>query len=385
MNKKMGYVSGKLEKFRNSGKGDAEDLAAAEKDLLRGQCNCAYWHGVFGGLYLFHLRRALYHHAIRSEARMDKVIHGKNPFCSADVVDFDADGLDEIVLENRKISLYLDPAEGGTIKEFDSKEICQNMLNSLARRKEAYHKDIIKKIEQPAEEDGGVKTIHDGIQTVDKGMKDHLTYDWYDRYSLIDHFIGEDVSQKAFARCEYDERGDFVKGVYEMENELSPEKIKVALSRLGLVGGSPVMVEKEIIFPRKDARFLVNYVIENKGDKKINFIFGPEFNLTMPDADSERYSLVTNGSKKGSKLGETVSSDGIDLVEVVDEDKRLSFSMKLSEKVRFWHFPVRTVSQSEKSYELNYQSSVLFPHFKCELDAGQKRSIELEVRLLVKR
>jgi len=28
--------------------------------LWRAQCNCPYWHGVFGGLYLPHLRAAVY-------------------------------------------------------------------------------------------------------------------------------------------------------------------------------------------------------------------------------------------------------------------------------------------------------------------------------------
>jgi len=381
MNKKMIYVSDKLEKFRRSGKADAAELAEAEKDLLRGQCNCAYWHGVFGGLYLFHLRRSLYHHAIKSEARMDEALYGKKPFCSAQVVDFDADGLSEIVLENRKVSLYLDPGEGGILKELDSKEVCQNLINSLARRKEAYHKVIIEKIEHPAEEGEEVKTIHDGIQVADEGVKDHLTYDWYDRYSLIDHFIGEDVYPEAFARCEYNEIGDFVKGVYDLDHAVSADGIQVTMKRTGLVDGASVSVSKEITLSRKDAGFSVKYLIENKEDRAINFTFGPEFNLTMPDADSDRYSLVTDGAKKGSKLGETAEADGIKLIEVLDSEKKLSFSMKLSEKARFWHFPVKTVSQSEKAYELNYQSSVLFPHFRCELGAGEKKSIDLEIGL----
>jgi hypothetical protein len=32
----------------------------AETHLYRGQCNWPYWHGVFGGMYLPHLRSALY-------------------------------------------------------------------------------------------------------------------------------------------------------------------------------------------------------------------------------------------------------------------------------------------------------------------------------------
>ena len=36
--------------------------------LFRGQCNCAYWHGVFGGVYLFHIRAANYANLLDAEA-----------------------------------------------------------------------------------------------------------------------------------------------------------------------------------------------------------------------------------------------------------------------------------------------------------------------------
>ena len=35
-------------------------LDEATRHLWMGQCNCAYWHGVFGGLYLGHLRDSLW-------------------------------------------------------------------------------------------------------------------------------------------------------------------------------------------------------------------------------------------------------------------------------------------------------------------------------------
>ena len=35
--------------------------------LYRSQCNDAYWHGVFGGLYLNHLREAAYSNLLRAE------------------------------------------------------------------------------------------------------------------------------------------------------------------------------------------------------------------------------------------------------------------------------------------------------------------------------
>jgi alpha-amylase len=39
----------------------------ARRELYRGQCNCSYWHGVFGGLYLGHLRFAVYKHLLAAE------------------------------------------------------------------------------------------------------------------------------------------------------------------------------------------------------------------------------------------------------------------------------------------------------------------------------
>ena len=42
--------------------------------LWAGQCNCAYWHGVFGGLYLPHLRQALYRELLSAEMQADKIL-----------------------------------------------------------------------------------------------------------------------------------------------------------------------------------------------------------------------------------------------------------------------------------------------------------------------
>src|SRR5262249_13580505 len=39
----------------------------ARTELYRAQCNCAWWHGAFGGLYLPHLRNAVYQHLIAAE------------------------------------------------------------------------------------------------------------------------------------------------------------------------------------------------------------------------------------------------------------------------------------------------------------------------------
>ncbi len=47
-------------------------LEQARQELYRGQCNCSYWHGAFGGIYLPHLRNAVYQHLIAADNLLDE-------------------------------------------------------------------------------------------------------------------------------------------------------------------------------------------------------------------------------------------------------------------------------------------------------------------------
>lgn len=381
MNKKMMYVSGKLEHasrvLKNKSKEMSEKLIEAEKELLRGQCNCAYWHGVFGGLYSFHLRNAIYKHLIRSEKLIDNIRYGNEQFCEVKIFDFDADGKDEPVLENRNVSLYFDPGEGGVLKEFDSKGALCNFINTLSRRKEAYHEKILKKIEKnetPACVE--VKTIHDDIRSVDADLKKYLHYDWYSRASLIDHFLENDTDIDRFSRSDYNEAGDFVKEKYAFDVKKTQDKIVLDMEREGCVSGARIALFKKIVLCKEDSGFIAKYSIVNREAREVKLIFGPEFNIVMPEADSERYTLFFSNT---AKLGDVVQSQGIDNVEIRDAREELSLRIRLSEKCRFWHFPIKTVSQSEKAYELNYQGSVLFPHIEFTLGAGEAKAFEIKV------
>ena len=64
---RMLEVSRSLE-FARRGSGDKSLLPQAEDHLYRAQCNCPYWHGAFGGIYLPHLRNATYRELIAAES-----------------------------------------------------------------------------------------------------------------------------------------------------------------------------------------------------------------------------------------------------------------------------------------------------------------------------
>ena len=84
-------------------------LESARLELYRGQCNCPYWHGAFGGVYLPHLRNGIFRHLIEADRLLDRV--APNPEAGA-FGDFNLDGEPEFRLESDELSAFFSPAAG---------------------------------------------------------------------------------------------------------------------------------------------------------------------------------------------------------------------------------------------------------------------------------
>ena len=86
----------------------AGDPPEARRAIGRAQCNDAYWHGVFGGLYLPHLREAIWRNLSEAEGRLR---HGEA--LEWEVFDFDGDGHEEVWLHSDQFSAVVSPWRGG--------------------------------------------------------------------------------------------------------------------------------------------------------------------------------------------------------------------------------------------------------------------------------
>jgi len=102
--------------------------------LYASQCNCPYWHGVFGGIYLPHIRHANYAHLIEAETIADEITHGKKPWIDYELCDYDKDSHDELLVSGSAMNLYFDLARGGAITEWDWRAKKFNLVNSAPRR-----------------------------------------------------------------------------------------------------------------------------------------------------------------------------------------------------------------------------------------------------------
>ena len=84
-------------------------LRHARTELYRGQCNCPYWHGAFGGIYLPHLRNAIYQHLIAAENLLLEAAGRHEPWVEAESQDFNFDGRPDVKLANDRLSLLMSP------------------------------------------------------------------------------------------------------------------------------------------------------------------------------------------------------------------------------------------------------------------------------------
>jgi hypothetical protein len=126
MHKKMQHLSALCRRRGNPAK--------ARRAIGRAQCNDAYWHGVFGGLYLPHLRDAVWRNLAEAEGELRK---GKA--LGYEIVDFDGDGHDEVWVHSRAFSAVLSPRRGAALEELTAFQRGLNYANTLTRRREAYH------------------------------------------------------------------------------------------------------------------------------------------------------------------------------------------------------------------------------------------------------
>ncbi len=133
MHKKMLWVRRKLVENHASGK--------AWREYFWSQCNDAFWHGLFGGIYIPLLRQAVYEHLIRAERILEEEA---GVMSDGEILvwqqDFDYDGWPEILLESKTMNAYIKPRDGGTLFELDYKEPGRehNLLNTMTRVMEPY-------------------------------------------------------------------------------------------------------------------------------------------------------------------------------------------------------------------------------------------------------
>lgn len=391
MHKKMVYVSRKL--------GAAEatlpparkgELAAARKELYRAQCNCAYWHGLFGGVYLNYLRHAVYGHLIGADVAADEVL-GRLDGARAERADVDADLRDEVVLSSRELWVGVKPDAGGAFFGLDVRGKRFNLANVMGRRREGYHaklREASARAASGATGGDGPKSIHDLAEVKEAGLEELLHYDRHPRLGFIDHLYGPEVTLDDFARGDADDRADLATGVYEIAGLRDGAEAAVELTRRGLVRDAdgrtwPLVVDKQLVLAGNKLTCRWRLRLE-RAEASIQLQFAPELSLTLlTGSDPSRRFVVDGRSPTGD--AQLLGSRGVfphaTKVELLDEWSRIRVGLEPGTPADFWRFPLETASQSEGGFERTYQGTVIAPVWPVELVPGQviERTLALTV------
>lgn len=405
MHKKMLHVSNKINSVGINYTREANNEAI--KNLYQGQCNCAYWHGLFGGFYLPHLRGSIYKNLLKAEACISQREDQKYRDAKITIEDIDCDNNEEVIIENDTLNCYVKPDQGGSLFELDLVRSNFNLLNTLKRRKESYHKKLFELKDNIGTKDNSdtIKTIHDLVIAKEDNLDEKIFYDWHNRYSYLDHFVDDKCTFEGFKMSKYVDLGDFVLQRYELIHiDTIKDEAKIFLKR----DGTLLTDNKKIIFSvlkqyklkenlltvsynfsderdaesnlgmPQDVPQIINAKNEYHGDKgpnTNNLYFALEFNFN-PECENSpnRYFRLND---KVIQFGNDISEKNVNKIDIICKD--LNFSIELASCIPFelWSYPVRAVSQSESGFELTFQgTSLLFKWNFCSIRKGVELSLK---------
>jgi hypothetical protein len=367
--------------------------------LHRGQSNDCYWHGLFGGIYISHMRLATYEHLIAAEDAAD---HALGTQREAQLADLDLDGLTEVLVSDEGQVVAVKPGEGGGIGSWDIRAARHALAAALRRRPEAYHETL--RAHEAAgttsppdvdgaghgEEDGDVEdaggapaSIHDLVMVKEVGLSARLFYDDHELRSGLVRFLASDTTPGAFATATATELGDLRDGEFAVDHLASGQ---VSLSRNGTVDGQPVTVSKTIrlLGGRLSPELVIDLELHHQGDEAIDARLGLELSVHLLGGGGNPSAWYDVGGARSAHDG-SGQAEGIDAIGYGNDWVGVAVRAAAEPAADAWWSPIETVSNSESGFERVYQGSSLLLSWPLRLDPGEARRFSVRQAVSVAR
>lgn len=341
---------------------------AAREALWRAQCNCPYWHGVFGGLYLRNIRAATHANLVRAERLADEAAGLRGVRIEEGDVDYD--GQRDVLVQSPDVSLLLHPEQGGMVSEFDLRRRDHALLDVLTRRREAYHEPLIAGTAGASTED--LTNIHGGVRLKEAGLAEQLAFDRYRRGGLQEWILAAGERVERFARGEahalFEPAGAWSHDVACGEGGAS---ITMARDDAGW------RIEKRVEVPGSGERVTVTYHCTNTSGDPRSASFASEWNVSAPQAPDgdDRIALL---EAPGVQLDahHDVGALHADAI-VVRGSAPWAMRCEIEGGADVWHYPVFTVSSSEGGLERVVQGTSVSFVRALDLASGETVTIRL--------
>ncbi len=354
---------------------------AALDHLYRGQSNDCYWHGLFGGIYIAHMRAATLGHLIAGEDLADAAAGMST---GSELRDLDLDGRDEIRLSTEGQVVVIELDEGAGIGSWDLRAARHAVTAVMRRRPEAYHETLRRHEREVAaaggsskraKKDGGdaaAASIHDVVKVKEAGLAARLVYDDYERRSGLIRILPIDATEAIWGAGGRGELGDLVDGRFKVER-LDSDGAR--LSRIGSVtiDGRSLPVQATIEYRvgggRLDPTLEQRVTIENRGDDVFLARVGVEWAITMLGGGGNPEAWWDVGGERARHDG-AKSAAGIDRIAQGNGWLGVEVETTVDPQGDAWYAPIETVSNSEAGFERVYQGSALLLSWPVRLEPG---------------
>jgi hypothetical protein len=377
LSRKMQYVSRRLAEAEAApARGERDRLAEARGHLLRSQCNDAYWHGIFGGLYSPHLRDALWRELVAAERLLD---HGRLGPRSAST-GIGSPGHNELYFTSDRYAALIDPADGATVESLDFRPGGITLMNSIARRPEAYHAKLTL---ATAPASGGVVSIHEQVRVKEPGLERMLRYDRWRRQSFRLLLFSEEREAADYAALALGEAAEPASGRFQVARiGRSGVELRAEPSVAALAGspGARLACEKGFQFQRAPGGFSL------RGTVQLSLLDAPRLacraglelvlNLLAPESDDRYFSF---GAERRPLRWEGVVAGP--QVKLVDEWQKVVVTITAAGASELWIAPIETVSESEDGFERVYQGSQILATWPLRLGMEGSWNARVDLRV----
>ncbi len=354
---------------------DSPAKQEALRYLWAAECNCGYWHGVFGGIYLNHIRAENYHNLILAEQAVRSAGQKTGQTIHFRHWDFFRDGGDALEVTTPTAHLLFDLEDDGSLVEWDFLPKAWNLVNTLSRHPETYHRDLLEMANKPTEE-GHAASIHDLHRTKEKGLERLLVYDPYRRGGNILHFLKPGLALEKFTANPALDLREKPSGKAKVHYETTPSGCEITFSSVEKVknhAGRISTVEVQRIWTYDSVRdeWILELRLQNQSLDGVTFDLGMEFGWSLnAGATYDRFYRIDGQAPEDPSLGSVGESSGVGSVSLTEDWWGIRIEFQFEKRAKVWRFPIETVSSSEGGFERTYQSSVVIPSWPVTLTPG---------------
>lgn len=349
---------------RASGSGEAL------RHLWRSQCNCPYWHGVFGGIYLPHLRDAVWVELAEAERTARECLGSGHSIHRGDI---DFDGSEEIVAGTGDMSIEMRAGEGLAVSELTFLPRggrAVTLGNVLTRRRESYHSSVGESAGEAGSE--GTESIHGDMISLVDGLASSIAIDPYRRLSFREVLLPEPGGRDAWFGCLGGIAAAVTPGSFP---ELSTEGA-ILSARLSYAIARGFSVEKTLSVSLSSPAVGYDSIISSAPGSPASRM-GCELCLNLLTG-SEDDRIVYIGAASPARTG--VRAEGrAGRVVVEDGWRRVRVTIESESELDVWQMPLDSVNRSERGFERVHQGVAIL--LSTAVPSGGSAGIALRFRM----